>query len=531
MGKPSSNSYPNRDSFLQGLSSEWYRATDGQPGTLDTDWQLDSVLLIAQNVHTAISTQTDIPIQTSDLLCRLISKFISAAKLYYATGINELKLGQSDPTLRTDFNGAGVLSERQPRRARRRTIMEDISSEWSRLSALIGSAQLLRADDPAVRVLQAAFLVARQDLRIFEDRKDWKKPDFVVLPHVGRHFELVSFNYEPSIFVLGVPMGSLYCPWEWPLIWHEMAGIYVRKHAADPGSVIGGLAEKLRELVRREGLWDAWRGAFGDDLKRLPMEDGHLAPSVIDGWAQELTEDSAGLLCLGTSMLFALENALRLVYEDDETDEGKESADLVLTAPEPDTRHPPMELRLTFARSLLFIRDHEVADPDAPAGIADLAKIIWSRRSEIVTAPLDPADERKLIDVLNVLTQGADLDASKYAGLKADDKDASASADNATKVRLLVAGASLAFGGHLSPGDQIRKRIYGERTAPSTIEAFEFDEDTQKLLRRALSVSDQLFISSQNVQCDGHNLKVTLKGTCPIHATAMNDTRVTLSHT
>ncbi len=52
---------------------------------------------------------------------------------------------------------------------------------------------------------------------------------FVVLPYFGRRFELISFSYALTIFVLGIPATEVHCPWNWSFIWHEMAGIYIAK--------------------------------------------------------------------------------------------------------------------------------------------------------------------------------------------------------------------------------------------------------------------------------------------------------------
>lgn len=137
-------------------------------------------------------------------------------------------------------------------------------------------------------------------------------------------------------------------------------------------------------------------------------------------WARELIEDAAGLLCLGTPMLFALDNALRSAYATDhEQVSPDEQPDHRLRIYAVDNEHPPVEMRLAFAKSLLRQRDQPgQPDSDTPAGIDELAALVWARKSEIVALPLNA--DQDMIDVLSAVKEGSDLDAWRKGQINID---------------------------------------------------------------------------------------------------------------
>jgi hypothetical protein len=468
MGELSSSGRPTKASFLNRYASttslsEEFQKLEGLD-TFDSDWQKDSLLLMAEQVCAGLKARTDLPKETVAILCRLIEQFSSAAELYYTTGINKLSISDL-PGLRPSFDSQGLLSEQQPLAAERRNIIRDISVEWTRLMGLVGSAQLLGADDPAMRMIRATFLVARNDLKIGNGGRS--DADFVVLPHFGRHFELVSFNYEPSIFVLGVPVASIYCPWEWPLIWHEMAGLYVREHANASDGVIEKLAGLIKQHVSNPELWKQWVAEYGDDLELLPKQDDRLSDMVIQNWAQELTEDTAGLLCLGRVMFLSLDAALTSAYAQVEQPQEPRGDGLQPIPADLDLRHPPAQLRLDFAASLLRQRDLNGAeDGAAPAGIRGLAALAWNERDSIVAQPpFTSGDENQLEAVLQAMHDTTPLAAWTLIGV--DPQQPKLDTSHIKQVRALIAGATLAFHTRLAREIRSARRSMGARAGQS----------------------------------------------------------------
>lgn len=152
----------------------------------------------------------------------------------------------------------------------------------------------------------------------------------ITIPYFGRSFELVSFSYAPSVLVTGIPLYNLETPWDWQVVWHEMAGHIVRglEESGDGASPVNRIARDIAPQIA-EAQWEEWQRRFA--LEK-PVEDR-------SGWVSELLEDAYSVLCLGPAMYATLRRVLRQHY-----------SDLLASS---DARHPPAQLRFDAAGALL----------------------------------------------------------------------------------------------------------------------------------------------------------------------------------
>jgi hypothetical protein len=185
--------------------------------------------------------------------------------------------------------------------------------------------------------------------------EEWEK-GVITLPYLGRDFKLVTFEYAPYIAVLGMPLYNLETPWDWHVVWHEMAGRVVH-HLEHNDSI----------PVLPEDVWETWGNKYCEapedtDSVELPAASSDttgapdemptgmgLIEETIDraGWVAELLEDAYGFISLGPAMVRTLERVLRQHYKRD---------DVLL-----DDRHPPPQLRLDMAGAILL---EMAADPE-----------------------------------------------------------------------------------------------------------------------------------------------------------------------
>ncbi len=269
-------------------------------------------------------------------VCYLVDCFVLFAYHYFDAFVNAL---DDDST----------LDDRAKRYWQHRAI-ERLCDGWDHLRPLL-------------------FMVKDERVKIFEVLVDAAKPGKIsqerriTVPYYSRHFELVSFKYARGVTITGVPIYDLESPWNWHVIWHEMAGHIVHKLEEE-----GEILKAVRKVHRVRGdkamgktfpkqqndPWENWRNFYADKKDEIvfPWEEDN--PEKVDAlqaeWIAELIEDGYSVLCLGLEMLSTLQRVLRQHYE----------SDFALK----DRRHPPPKLRFDLAGALLLTMGYDAADLD-----------------------------------------------------------------------------------------------------------------------------------------------------------------------
>jgi hypothetical protein len=451
-GSESSSTASNQDaSFITSATMSYAQSADGpaskrRPNTprgqsdiasYESDWQIDSILRFARQTSLKLNERAQAAdnataAATHEALSSLVQNFMAAIQAYYRKGINLL----GDPR---EFRGLGVLHpERKP--ATHRQMIEIIGEEWTRLMSFVTSAHFLadQRNERALDILYQAIQIAEDDLNleaVQQDRTQHQRR-FVILPHFGRHFELVTFRYAPAITVLGIPVASLYNPWDWSFIWHETAGVYIESQRGAATGIVQHVYDELRAQVAQAAVWQQWFDHYRAELEQLTGDndqavsaDNPPADFILQNWAEELVEDAVGVLCLGEAMTETLESILRRYYDQDISfDEPQPGGAQAIAG---DVRHPPIGLRAAVAESLL---EQERQTPKiAPSqGEAALAARILSRKELLVRRTFKDSEDRERQE----------------------------QATPADKLRLKIAEATRAFRRGEMGGHEVRSEIY-----------------------------------------------------------------------
>lgn len=285
----------------------------------------------------------------------LVNCFVSFAGYYYAAFSKSL---DEDDKIKTD-----------PRKKtyRQHQAIERLCSDWEILTPLLYAIK-----DPRVRLLEALVHEAEPNENYWKQeweawswgkivqqgwlrplqphgedwnvewekwiQKTWKETSWqsriITLPYFGRRFELVKFIYAPYVFVTSVPLYNLETPWDWPVVWHEMAGHVVRQLEETDGinrRIIPALPDDILEM---------WQKMYAKPTLDDPTADSLWDNVELADWIAELFEDQYSVLSLGPAMVTTMARVLRQHYEDDYTLE--------------DMRHPPIRLRLDMAGATLL---------------------------------------------------------------------------------------------------------------------------------------------------------------------------------
>ncbi|MBK5277386.1 MAG: hypothetical protein JJE09_00840, partial [Bacteroidia bacterium] len=266
--------------------------------------------------------------------------------------------------------------------------LDKLKEEWQRLEPIAVNSQAFKADKlmPTLKLVGnvAAYSVGLQEKRV------------VIVP--SNVFALEFFTYFENLAVLTVPIYSVRAPWDWSILWHELAGYKVRSLKKDTtiNSIKINLskllnpkrttfAENFSSLLARHGpdiatitedaslksLFKDRTNKFGkdylDNLRKLFPEKKEDIPQFlgnhvgdfnhqfeqmliglsdekknqikVDGWNvnwfEELFEDAWSVIAMREPFLDFFEDTLRR--------KGAEG----------DYRHPPIEIRRSVAKELL----------------------------------------------------------------------------------------------------------------------------------------------------------------------------------
>jgi hypothetical protein len=459
-----------------GLEKRSNTAYEGEGDvTFASDWQVQSLLLFAERTRQLLSAGANASSETHKTLCDLVSKFMGVMVPYYEHGVDQLgdraRLFREGPIKTT------------PMRYERRRFVERIGEEWALLMSLASSAQLLPENDVALSAIRKVIETATGNLKLREGHQ------IAVLPHFGRHFELVKFHYAPATVVLGIPVSSLYCPWEWPVIWHEAAGIYIEDIHDQQHSPVTKLAASLRQAMKNDAVWQRWKADYRDILEGLAAvaaanglsdivdAEGRPAKRIVRNWAEELVEDAVSVLCLGEGAVATLEQVFVQHY-------GKPG----VSVEAPDFRHPPSQLRLLVAYGLshrMGLRSADVADEGARV----LAQAIFDVKDRITRRTFTQADVSAVADRLAAIERGevASLDQMEPQGVAAT----------------IAAVAQAAYLGSV-PAERLREYVY--RHSGLFPEGVTIQPDASLVSGLSpINLSDPVFSQSDaGVSVDGH---------------------------
>ena len=229
--------------------------------------------------------------------------------------------------------------------------VDKLINEWGTISSLVathdlGSSYLSQFDD---------FLEqAKKDLGL-TDPKD----RFVLFPTFGNYFAVTRFRYSTKPFYMfRLPISSLSAPWEWSVIWHELAGIKVNKISKQLQSQINKFVgpnntntskpnekkedrkalidELFNRIINKKNIDEDFQNKLRSILTRITTFQETETKSWSLDWLEQLYEDACSVLAFGDVFVFVLEKIL-----------SRNPAKL-----SSDRKHPNLEIRLGVANRI-----------------------------------------------------------------------------------------------------------------------------------------------------------------------------------
>lgn len=142
---------------------------------------------------------------------------------------------------------------------------------------------------------------------------DVDRRGLLVLFNLYQTLGLRSFTYTKEFRTLDVPVTVLYTPWEWSVIWHEIAGIKVKEIKKRIPDFIKDALTAVHTRVQNKSDW---------------TED----------YLEEIFEDACSVLVFGEKFIPIFEKILNRTYAEPLSG---------------DTRHPSVSTRINMAKLLL----------------------------------------------------------------------------------------------------------------------------------------------------------------------------------
>lgn len=312
-----------------------------------TDWQLLSLLQFASDAYKLLAPDEN----RSPALTRLIRNFQEAAVAFYQKGLELLNESEEN----TPYE--------------RQLLIWKVQREWDRLAGLLASSHFLPMDDPKARAMTQVIEWAWDSVFLVPEARENR--NIVILPQVDRQFRLLRFRYAPNLVSIEMPIGTLYAPWEWSTLYHEVAGLWIQTDHAQ---------NLLQEISPAITDWSAWLEPFGEI-------DANYRSFIQHNWLEEFLEDTISVLCIGSALSDNFDTILSHYY------------------PEPistDPRHPHRELRAGLAQALNSLRLNENITVE-DAQLVALAEAIFEKREQIVVPEQIFSEEDH--DQVKVLTE------------------------------------------------------------------------------------------------------------------------------
>lgn len=199
-------------------------------------------------------------------------------------------------------------------------LIEKFYYEWLRIIHLVGTIQLGHADLAYLRpVLQSAV----RDLGIEYEA-------LMIVPEIGQLFSTRYVGYAPRFVSFEIPIYSLQSPWEWSILWHEAAGLKIKRI-------------KNQSKDNKIGGRDFFESAFRKLNAQLKTIIGPSYETVQRDWNEfwrtkhfeELIEDAVSVKQFGVPFLMLFEHILEAYAEEDR-------------------EHPLIAVRLRIAESVAY---------------------------------------------------------------------------------------------------------------------------------------------------------------------------------
>lgn len=268
--------------------------------TRDIDWQRASFLSNNLEIVWTSEDASRTSYAPSEIIVRKIfDHYFLLALLYYRQLRDDLK---------NEFS-ANRISEREVKISMQDGL-EKLVVEWYRVYAVILAIRANQSTGKARNIIQEMYPVlqtAREDVYL--------SPDFLAILHFGQDFSMRFFNYMENIAALNMPLATFESPWEWTILWHELAG------------------EKVRSMKNDDPYFFA--AMFYEIMSQL--DEAQAAEAEALGWSvdwlEELFEDSFSVVNFPIHFLYVLKNLL------------ERRADLGGKG----SRHPPQAVRLAAA--------------------------------------------------------------------------------------------------------------------------------------------------------------------------------------
>jgi hypothetical protein len=306
----------------------------------DTEWKYQSlkreISRVQAKLNKGLSSQKQLSpdIQFKKTLAAFIEDYEVLADELYAIILTDFKDQRSPHAL--DWEDT---SEDQKKEYRRQ-IVNKLSREWQRISGFISSFYfcISTSDDP-FDWLQPLVAAAAQDLGLDQTK-------FFVLPAFGQSFSLTSFVYSDEFVLLEIPITSIYVPWEWSIIWHEMSGHKVKQILKQDSQAFKNL---LSSVAGEDGQLKSIKKSGEHGLGGEASQPFYQQEKWNDGKLQELFEDACSVMSLGPEFPRMLEGFLN-------------RSKSMVNNQFSDGRHPSPEARVEIAKLLVNAN----SSPDNP---------------------------------------------------------------------------------------------------------------------------------------------------------------------
>jgi len=332
----------------QELPSQWT-----QLGKHEVDFQVMSLIAYTREMRDSMENRIRKPTHAAINVVTLINSFEEVSLTYYKAAL-ELTYHLEEQGQIKSSDRAYLLH----------SIVRKLTNEWIKIEHLIPAALLTR--ERWLKLLTSVVKGAQSSLKLEE------KEEIGVIPLFGDSFELTNFSYAPGVYMLSIPAFDLYNPWRWSVIWHELAGLLMKKDTVR--QIIQDFAEDAtaEKDYPKEKTWKTWTTKWNAlPREKTPVETVNqkglkvtLEPADVaefglsrHDWVEEFVEDACTILPLGPIAYEILKDVLIQHYG------GLQQGG--------DSRHPLPILRMEVAYQLLEIAQKNLISMSYPDSIAE----------------------------------------------------------------------------------------------------------------------------------------------------------------
>jgi hypothetical protein len=219
--------------------------------TRDVDWQFNSLVDYIKNGFIE-SSRVRAKMSSSELVVQnVVEAYLHLANAFYNQFKNELK-NAYEPS-----PGANPLQERVSEADVSILVqqaLDKLTAEWARAYGFIAATRTKKASesDRIIERLSPLIRAAVHDV-------GFSAETLPVIPQFGTAYSLGFFNYADDFMALNLPITALQSPWEWTILWHEIAGQKVRllkKTQAEFQSALGEIFNEYRRYFQEYYQYD-----------------------------------------------------------------------------------------------------------------------------------------------------------------------------------------------------------------------------------------------------------------------------------